>query len=91
MKYIITEEQHTRVQIVRRLDKIWELIQNSHSYIYPCDFRSLGHFLIGLKFELHLWDVNWFTAKNEDEAWDMIMKIHGEKIIDNYNEKCKGK
>ena len=44
MKYIITESQKERIQILRRLDVDWkwitEIVDEGLDYYEPCDFKT---------------------------------------------------
>jgi hypothetical protein len=90
MKYIITEEQNTKLQIVRRLDEIWELIHNLYPWQYPCDYHSLGHFVIGLRVEMfEVLSLDWFNSDNESVVWDVVTQVYGDKIKEHYEGWCE--
>jgi len=92
MKYIITEEQNKRLQIVRRLPEIWQLIQDLYPWQYPCDFRSLGHFAIALRMEMfETLTLDWFNSDNESAVWDIVKKVYGDKIKEHYEGWCEDK
>jgi len=91
MKFIITEEQNIRLQILRRLDEIWGIIRNSYPFIYPCDYHGLGHFAIALKAEFSYIDSEGFFRDNANEIWDVVSKIYAKKIKERYDESnCDG-
>jgi hypothetical protein len=91
MKFIITEEQNIRLQILRRLDEIWGIIRNSYPFVYPCDYHGLGHFAIALKAEFSYIDSEGFFRENENEIWDIVSKIYAKKIKERYDESnCDG-
>lgn len=92
MKYIITEEQNTKLQIVRRLDEIWEFIHNLYPWQYPCDFHSLGHFTIALRVEMfEVFSLDWFNSDNESVVWDVVTQVYGDKIKEHYEGWCEDK
>jgi hypothetical protein len=92
MKYIITEEQNTKLQIIRRLPEIWQLIQNLYPWQYPCDFRSLGHFGIALRIEMfETLTLDWINSENIDVVWDVVKKVYGDKIKEHYEGWCEDK
>jgi hypothetical protein len=91
MKFVITEEQNTRLQILRRLDEIWGIIRNSYPFVYPCDYHGLGHFAIALKAEFSYIDSEGFFRENANEIWDVVSKIFANKIKERYDESnCDG-
>jgi len=91
MKFIITEEQNIRLQILRRLDEIWGIIRNSYPFVYPCDYHGLGHFAIALKAEFSYIDSEGFFRENANEICDIVSKIYAKKIKERYDESnCDG-
>jgi hypothetical protein len=93
MKYIITEEQNTKLPIVRRLAEIWQLIQDSYPWQYPCDYFSFGHFLISLRLEMfEVLPLDWIDSDIENATavvWDIVAKVYGDKIKEHYESQCK--
>ena len=89
MKYIITEEQNIKLQVVRRLDDILRLIEHLYPWQYPCDFNNLEHFEIALRTEMfETLTLDWFNSDNEPVVWSVVKKVYGDKIKERYYKKC---
>lgn len=90
MKYIITESQHKKIQALRRLDELWGLIQNLYPWMYPCEFKSLHEFLSSIRYEMtDVLSLDWINSGNENEVWEIVKKVFGDKIIEHYEGWCK--
>jgi len=91
MKFIITEEQNLRLQILRRLDEIWEELKNSYPFLYPCDYHGLGHFATALRYEFQAIMLQDFGIRDNDEIWDIVVKMKKDQIKERYDESdCDG-
>lgn len=91
MKFIITEEQNLRLQILRRIDTIWEELKNSYPFIYPCDYHGLGHFAAALRYEFQAIMLQDFGVRDNDEIWDIVVKMKKDQIKERYDESdCDG-
>ena len=92
MKYIITEEQNIKRKIIRRIDEIWELIQNLYPWIYPCDYQDLKTFTIAIRVEMfEITTLDWFTKENEEYVWEIVQNVYGDKLKEHYEGWCKNK
>jgi hypothetical protein len=72
-----------------------EYVRNTPLYRSPCKVPHASHYKFLLKneffsympFEVYI-KLNMVSSK--DLVWEIIMKLFGDEITDNYNTKCKG-
>jgi hypothetical protein len=92
MKYIITENQRDRLFVLRRLDELENLIPNLYPYYYPCDYDSLGQYLLAMKIEMfEITVLDWFENVDKDVIWDVVTDVFRDFIVENYTSNCKSK
>ena len=90
MKYIITEDQRTRLMVKRRLREIKNLIRNLYPFLYPCDYDSLQQYMMAIRIEMfETLILDWFENVDNDVIWDVVTEIYRDEIVENYMYNCK--
>jgi len=91
MKYIITEEQNIKLQVLRRGDEIRNFISTLYPWDYPCDYNNFHYFLIALRHEFFIYEeFEWFDKINQEEVWRLIVKLFENKFREHYKGWCLG-
>lgn len=89
--------QLLRLKVKRRSDYFEGIIQTRFEYKYPCRNRTLEVFLENLASDVIVWlsladDMKYLpllrTPEDQNEFWDVIMDLFGEKIINHYHYMC---
>ena len=89
MKYIITETQHDRLKVMRRLPELKGLIKNLYPFQYPCDFDSLTTYMMAMKVEMfEVLTLDWFEYVDNDVIWDMVTDLFRDEMVENYMSQC---
>lgn len=92
MKIIITEEQYHRTRVIRRLDKIWELIEMTYPYRYPCDYTD-ENYLFGVSHEIGdvIMDTDYMDEDTIPIAKDMVYKVFADRLMRHWDKNCSEK
>jgi hypothetical protein len=90
MKYIITETQAERLQVMRRIKELREYIKSSDAYNYICDYSSFDDFLydglyLGMQEDGEL---DWVTSDNIDYVFDVINTMFYKELKNFYKNRC---
>ena len=90
MKYIITETQAERLQVIRRIKELREYIKSSDAYNYICDYSSFDDFLydglyLGMQEDGEL---DWVTSDNIDYVFDVINTMFYKELKNFYKNRC---
>ena len=80
------------VHIKRRIRSMDKVINNMLPNMYPCDYYSAEHFIVGL-----LEEMRWFLIDNEElrninrgSIEDYIQEYMYDELTEYYNEQCMG-
>lgn len=92
MKIIITEEQYHRVKVLRRLDRLWEFIQMTYPYMYPCDYKKFNYlFAIAHEIGDVMMDADYMDDNTVPIAKDMVYKVFADRLMKHWDENCSEK
>jgi hypothetical protein len=86
-------KENDNVYLRRRITDIMKYVRSTSIYRDPCRVGHISHYPFILKKEFfesipfHLY-VKMNMISGKDLIWGMIMSLHGDEIIDNYNQKC---
>jgi hypothetical protein len=90
MKYIITETQAERLQVLRRIKELREYIKSSDAFNYICDYTTFDDFLydglyLGMQEDGEL---DWVTSDNIDYVFDVINTMFYKELKKVYKNRC---
>lgn len=89
MKYIITETQAERLQVLRRIKELREYIKSSDAFKYICDYSSFDDFLYdGLYLGIEDGELDWVTSDNIDYVFDVINTMFYKELKNVYKNRC---
>lgn len=91
MKYIITESQKTRLELLTFMSK--EELAKYLSELYPlrnpCEYKDIEVFLWAVRYEMeNTMSTETILALPQDMVWKEILDMFGEQMIDHYYERC---
>jgi len=88
MKIIITEQQVGLYSALRRRDEMWNIVQHSFPYMYPCDF-SRDEIVEAVSGEI--WDViasDWMIYSHRKEYQEFVRIYFKDEILNYWDTKC---
>jgi len=89
MKVIITEDQYHQLKVRRRLEKLWELIQRTYPYLYPCDYERDGY-LFGIARDVGdvISDIEYMNKDTIPMAKEMVSSYFANRLLRHWDQKC---
>jgi hypothetical protein len=91
MKYIITESQKTRLELLTFMTKeeLASYISHLDPLIYPCSYKNIRQFIWAVRYEMeNTLTTDAMESLPKDLVWKEILNMFGEEIIDFYYERC---
>lgn len=91
MKYIITESQKTRLELLTFMTKeeLKSYLSELYPIRYPCDYNDIEHFLFAVRYEMEeVMSTETILALPKDMVWKEMFNMFGEGMIDHYYERC---
>jgi hypothetical protein len=91
MKYIITESQKTRLELLTFMTKeeLASYISHLDPLIYPCSYKNIRQFIWAVRYEMeNTLTTDAMQSLPKDLVWKEILNMFGEDIIDFYYERC---
>ena len=91
MKYIITESQKTRLELLTFMTKeeLASYLAELFPLRYPCDYNDVEHFLWAVRYEMeNTMSTETILTLPKDMVWKEMLNMFGEQMIDHYYERC---
>jgi len=90
MKYVITETQAERLQVMRRIPELKNYISSSYDYRHMCEYTTFDDFLYDGLYEEMLNDekLDWVTSDNIDYVFDVINTMFYKELKNFYKNRC---